>query len=341
MSNESLSQKYQENLKKLKRKYNNLGVLRTYHPWRDMTRNDIIKLESMGRWLISRKLQTNIYRSPDFKVFGFAYYFSMFDVVQCLGWNQRERMNTFIKFLGLKPFELVPLIYILTNGSEYGNKSFKWYKYCYDILNNEKLCHSIYADVQISPKTRKSIPVMPVVKQLFDDMNKSGLFNHVKHHESSLKKRYNMAINTLNEIRNNIKTFDVIISMKIMLRYMDEDKNRHLNWFSYHRLINEFIINMDNDTKNDKKGIYSFGYILWKEIHVDMYKYIYINIYKKEFKRIKSNKNGKTYDGIQYYGTFETNGECMQDINNNLSPQNKTIHTGFTFIIIHEMTSKL
>ena len=97
MSSEYLLEKYQENLKKLKQKYNNLGVLRPYHSWRDMTRNDTIKLESMGRWLLARKLQTNIYRYPDFKLFGFAYYFSMFDVTQCLGWNQRERMNTLFK----------------------------------------------------------------------------------------------------------------------------------------------------------------------------------------------------------------------------------------------------
>ncbi len=98
----------------------------------------------------------------------------------------------------------------------------------------------------------------------------------------------------------------------MQLRFIDEDMNHHLKYCSYFKMIEECLMNYDIHIANNKYLNYSMSVIYWKETAVNKYNYCFVNIYKKNKRVIKNDKNNNSHIKWDCFGLISVCKCCQR-----------------------------
>ena len=297
--------------------------------WRDFDRNGMLSIYGLARWTnVNLK---SILRGASNNNWGFVgtRHVTFNSIDQCLSFGNNS-FNPLMRGIGNNKLFGLPYLSVASYFTETG-KATSWVaNHCRTINNDEYIAHSIGIGVGIDRAQRKVKPVSAKFKAECDNIWNNLYPVQLKPKYKELKGIVNTHLAELNGVRH-VKTFpsDLVFSYKLQLRFMDEDRNYHLNYRSYfnhfEEALNHYFYKIG---KNNRFLNYSLTVVYWKEVNVTKYSHCFINIYKIE-EIVVNEKNGTKHKGYDFYGCLSVSKGCERAQDNDDDTHEWLQCTGF------------
>lgn len=303
--------------------------------WRDMNRNGMLSIFGLARWAnVNLKALLNVIGD-----WGFVYarHVTFDSMDECLYYSNATYLrNKLFYVLGNRSIGLHQFL-AQTYFTESSQSSSYWIAnhikriLLDDNKQDEYIGHSIGIQVKVDRAKRVRTNVSDKFKKQCQNTWDNIYPKELKPKYIEMKQTVSKHLDELKLIKNEKVLPSLIFSYKLQLRYMDEDRNHHLNFRSYFNYVEEALMNYNKDMAVNRYLNYSVTVVYWKEVNVKKYSYCFVNIYKKEMVFVKEESNGQIHKGYDFYGAISVNKSCERDggmINDQY--QDEWIHhTGF------------
>eukprot|EP01084_Bolivina_argentea_P141270 248251_1 len=273
----------QDNLNRLQKKLNNIASSDIVSPlspyWSDNNRNGVLSMYGLSRWThFSPKVLIDMIMDGNLG-FAIAKHVTFHNVDECLNaskpYSSMKRRLIDRKLIGMPSLQISS--YLLD-----ANHTSHWHaNHTQNVSLNNKddyVGHAVGLYVNMNRATRKPKALSDVFKNKCKQTWNDKYPQDLKPVYIKLKNITSNHLQTLKKIKMDRNYNDILFSYNLQLRYMDEDRNHHLNFRSYFSHIEECLMHYDNKFANNKYVNYSMTIAYWKETAVRKYKQCFVNI---------------------------------------------------------------